>query len=53
MSDYGYGLWFLVVVNTAMIMFFAATAFHPRNKRVWRATQLGHDPAAEAQGAGR
>ncbi len=37
MNDYGYGLWFLVVVNTAVILFFAASFFHPASKRDWRA----------------
>ena len=36
-SDYGYGLWFLVVVNTAVILLFAASFFHPRSGRDWRA----------------
>ena len=36
-SDYGYGLWFLVVVNTAVILLFAASFFHPRSSRDWRA----------------
>ena len=37
MDDYGYGLWVLVVVNTAVILIFAASFFHPRTKRDWRA----------------
>ena len=37
MNDYGYGLWFLVVVNTAVILIFAASFFHPRTGRDWRA----------------
>ena len=37
MDDYGYGLWFLVVVNTAVILIFAASFFHPKSKRDWRA----------------
>ncbi len=37
MNDYGYGLWFLVVVNTAVILIFAASFFHPTTKRDWRA----------------
>ena len=36
-SDYGYGLWFLVVVNTAVILLFAASFFHPKSGRDWRA----------------
>ena len=35
--DYGYGLWLLVVVNTAVILLFAASFFHPRSGRDWRA----------------
>ena len=30
MNDYGYGLWFLVVINTAVILIFAASFFHPK-----------------------
>jgi protein-S-isoprenylcysteine O-methyltransferase Ste14 len=37
MDDYGYGLWFLVAVNTAVILIFAASFFHPKTKRDWRA----------------
>ena len=37
MNDYGYGLWFLVIVNTAVVLIFAASFFHPRTKRDWRA----------------
>ena len=37
MDDYGYGLWFLVVVNTAVILIFAASFFHPQTERDWRA----------------
>ena len=37
MNDYGYGLWFLVVVNTAVILIFAASFFHPTSTRDWRA----------------
>jgi len=36
-NDYGYGLWFLVAVNTAVILIFAASFFHPRSGRDWRA----------------
>jgi methanethiol S-methyltransferase len=36
MDDYGYGIWFLVVINTAVVLIFAAS-FHPRTKRDWRA----------------
>ena len=37
MDDYGYGLWFLVVINTAVVLIFAASFFHPGSKRDWRA----------------
>ena len=37
MSDYGYGLWFLVVINTAVVLIFTASFFHPSSKRDWRA----------------
>ena len=37
MNDYGYGLWFLVVINTAVVLLFAASFFHPTTKRDWRA----------------
>ena len=37
MNDYGYGLWFLVIVNTAVILIFAASFFHPQTQRDWRA----------------
>lgn len=36
MKDYGYGLWFLVVINTAVVLIFAASFFHPSSKRDWR-----------------
>lgn len=36
MEDYGYGLWFLVVVNSAIFIVFAASFFHPRSSRDWR-----------------
>ncbi len=37
MSDSGYGLWFLVVFNSVLFIGFAASFFHPRSKRDWRA----------------
>lgn len=40
MSDYGYGLWLLVAINTAVILIFAASFFHPRSGRDWRAFGL-------------
>jgi len=33
----GYGLWPLVIVNTALFVVFAASFFHPRTGRDWRA----------------
>lgn len=36
MNDYGYGLWFLVVINVAVVLIFAASFFHPTSKRDWR-----------------
>ena len=37
MSDeYGYGLWFLVVVNSVIFIAFAVGFFHPRSQRDWR-----------------
>ena len=37
MSDYGYGLWPLVVFNSILIIVFAVSFFHPRSRRDWRA----------------
>lgn len=37
MSDYGYGLWVLVIVNSAVFVLFAASLFHPRGGRDWKA----------------
>jgi len=36
MNDYGYGLWPLVVINSAIFIVFAASFFHPRGGRDWR-----------------
>ena len=36
-SDYGYGLWVAVVLNTAVIPLFAASFFQPKTGRDWRA----------------
>jgi len=33
----GYGLWPLVIINTALFVVFAAGFFHPRTGRDWRA----------------
>ena len=37
MNDYGYGLWPLVVFNSLLFIVFAASFFHPRSGRDWRA----------------
>lgn len=37
MADAAYGLWPLVIFNTALFIVFAASFFHPRTKRDWRA----------------
>ncbi len=37
MKDYGYGLWALVVINSAVFILFAISFFHPRGGRDWRA----------------
>src|SRR6266571_8661024 len=37
MNDNGYGLWFLVLFNSALFIVFAASFFHPQTKRDWRA----------------
>lgn len=37
MNDYGYGLWPLVVINSLIFIVFAASFFHPKTKRDWRA----------------
>lgn len=36
-TSYGYGLWFLVIVNSAVFIIFAASFFHPRSGRDWKA----------------
>ena len=36
-ADYGYGLWALVLFNSALFILFAYSFFHPRSKRDWRA----------------
>jgi protein-S-isoprenylcysteine O-methyltransferase Ste14 len=33
----GYGLWFLVVVNSVVFIIFAFSFFHPRTRRDWKA----------------
>src|SRR6266536_2033809 len=37
MNDNGYGLWFLVLFNSALFIVFAVSFFHPKTKRDWRA----------------
>jgi protein-S-isoprenylcysteine O-methyltransferase Ste14 len=37
MKDYGYGLWALVVINSAVFILFAISFFHPHGGRDWRA----------------
>ena len=37
MADAAYGLWPLVVLNTALFALFAVSFFHPRTARDWRA----------------
>ena len=37
MRDYGYGLWWLVAINSVLIIIFAASFFHPKSGRDWRA----------------
>jgi protein-S-isoprenylcysteine O-methyltransferase Ste14 len=36
MPDYGYGLWSLVIINSAVFIIFAYSFFKPRTKRDWR-----------------
>ncbi|QGG94123.1 methyltransferase family protein [Actinomarinicola tropica] len=35
--DYGYGLWALVIINSVIFIAFAASFFHPANRRDWKA----------------
>jgi protein-S-isoprenylcysteine O-methyltransferase Ste14 len=37
MDGNGYGLWFLVAVNTAVVLLFALSFFHPSTRRDWKA----------------
>ena len=37
MAENGYGLWILVVMNSLIFILFAASFFHPKSKRDWRA----------------
>ena len=36
-NDYGYGLWWLVAINSVVIIIFAASFYHPQSHRDWRA----------------
>ena len=36
MSDFGGGLWVLVVFDSVLLIGFAATLFRPRTRRDWR-----------------
>ena len=36
-SDYGYGLWWMVAINSLVFIIFAASFFHPKTQRDWRA----------------
>jgi protein-S-isoprenylcysteine O-methyltransferase Ste14 len=36
-DDSAYGLWFLVLIDSAIFIIFAVSFFHPRTKRDWRA----------------
>jgi len=36
MADGAYGLWPLVILNTALFIVFAASFFHPKTPRDWR-----------------
>lgn len=36
MADAAYGLWPLVILNTALFVLFAVSFFHPQGKRDWR-----------------
>jgi hypothetical protein len=36
-GDQTYGLWPLVLLNTGLLIIFAASFFHPRSGRDWRA----------------
>ena len=37
MNDNGYGLWVLVIVDSAVFILFALSFFHPANRRDWKA----------------
>ena len=37
MTDYGYGMWALVAIDSAVFILFAVSFFHPSGGRDWRA----------------
>lgn len=37
MDEYGYGLWAVVIIDSAIFIIFAFSVFHPASKRDWRA----------------
>jgi protein-S-isoprenylcysteine O-methyltransferase Ste14 len=37
MNDYGYGLWALAIIDSAVFIVFALSFFHPANRRDWKA----------------
>jgi protein-S-isoprenylcysteine O-methyltransferase Ste14 len=37
LNESGYGLWFLVIVNALVFIIFAASFFHPKSERDWKA----------------
>jgi len=37
MDEYGYGLWAVVAIDSAIFIIFAFSVFHPASKRDWRA----------------
>ena len=42
MDGYGYGLWALGLINSAVFIVFAASFFHPSSRRDWRV--MGDQP---------
>lgn len=37
MSEYGYGLWAVMIIDTLVFILFALSVFHPATKRDWKA----------------
>lgn len=37
MDEYGYGLWAAVIIDSAVLILFALSVFHPASKRDWKA----------------